>query len=161
MLAGAHKKFYRVQHAEIYLLDLKVQDKHKMKLPFAMVSKHIFCTSASPTTMRITTQTAILMISQRLSPPENKYKFYCNFACFSKTNLQFNKWVDLVCCRDSVEERKLDTGQKVISHLIIYRQHCYLHLNCIRCTQNSTFETDLYRMLVIRCRPMINKDSEV
>ena len=42
MLAGAHKKFYRVQHAEIYLLDLKVQYKHKMKLSLAMVSKHIF-----------------------------------------------------------------------------------------------------------------------
>ena len=42
MLAGAHKKFYRVQHAEVYLLDLKVQYKHKMKLSLAMVSKHIF-----------------------------------------------------------------------------------------------------------------------
>ena len=41
-MAGAHKKFHRVQHAEIYLLDLKVQYKHKMKLPLAMVSKHIF-----------------------------------------------------------------------------------------------------------------------
>ena len=41
-MAGAHKKFYRVQHAEIYLLDLKVQYKHKMKLSLAMVSKHIF-----------------------------------------------------------------------------------------------------------------------
>ena len=42
MLAGAHKKFYRVQHAEIYLLDLKVQYKHKMKLSLGMISKHIF-----------------------------------------------------------------------------------------------------------------------
>ena len=42
MLAGAHKKFYRIQHAEIYLLDLKVQYKHKMKLSLSMVSKHIF-----------------------------------------------------------------------------------------------------------------------
>ena len=42
MLAGAHKKFYRVQHGEIYLLDLKVQYKHKMKLSLGMVSKHIF-----------------------------------------------------------------------------------------------------------------------
>ena len=42
MLAGAHKKFYRIQHAEIYLLDLKVQYKHKMKLSLGMVSKHIF-----------------------------------------------------------------------------------------------------------------------
>ena len=42
MLPGAHKKFYRVQHAEIYLLDLKVQYKHKMKLSLGMVSKHIF-----------------------------------------------------------------------------------------------------------------------
>ena len=42
MLAGAHKKFYRVQHAEIYLLDLKVQYKHKMKLSLTMISKHIF-----------------------------------------------------------------------------------------------------------------------
>ena len=41
MLAGAHKKFYRVQHAEMYLLDLKAQYKHKMKLSLAMVSKHI------------------------------------------------------------------------------------------------------------------------
>ena len=30
MLAEAHKKFHRVQHAEIYLLDLKVQYKHKI-----------------------------------------------------------------------------------------------------------------------------------
>ena len=49
MLAEAHKKFYRVQHAEIYLLDLKVQYKHKMKLPLDMVSKRLFCTSASLT----------------------------------------------------------------------------------------------------------------
>ena len=41
-LAGAHKEFYRVQHAEIYLLDLKVQYKHKMKLPLGMVSKHTY-----------------------------------------------------------------------------------------------------------------------
>ena len=39
VLAGAHKKFYRIQHPEIYLLDLKVQYKHKMKLPLDMVSK--------------------------------------------------------------------------------------------------------------------------
>ena len=38
MLAGAHKKFYRIQHLEIYLLDLKVQ---YMKLPLDMVSKHV------------------------------------------------------------------------------------------------------------------------
>ena len=42
MLAGAHKKFYRIQHPEIYLLDLKVQHKHKIKLPLDMVSKHAF-----------------------------------------------------------------------------------------------------------------------
>ena len=46
MLAGAHKKFYRIQHAEIHLLDLKVQYKHKMKLPLDMVYMY-FCTSAS------------------------------------------------------------------------------------------------------------------
>ena len=39
MLAGAHKKFYRIQHPKIYLLDLKVQYKHKMKLPLDMISK--------------------------------------------------------------------------------------------------------------------------
>ena len=39
VLAGAHKKFYRIQHPEIYLLDLKVQYKHKMKLLLDMVSK--------------------------------------------------------------------------------------------------------------------------
>ena len=42
MLAGAHKKFYRIQHPEIYLLDQKVQYKHKIKLPLDMVSKHVF-----------------------------------------------------------------------------------------------------------------------
>ena len=42
MLAGAHKKFYRIQHPEIYLLDLKVQYKHKIKLSRDMVSKHVF-----------------------------------------------------------------------------------------------------------------------
>ena len=36
MLAEAHNKFYRVQRAEIYLLDVKVQYKHKMKLPLDM-----------------------------------------------------------------------------------------------------------------------------
>ena len=56
MLAGAHKKFYRIQHPEIYLLDLKVQYKHKMKLPLDMVSKHVICTSASLTTTQIALQ---------------------------------------------------------------------------------------------------------
>ena len=41
VLAGAHKKSERVQHTEIYLLGLKVQYKHKTKLPFDMVSKHV------------------------------------------------------------------------------------------------------------------------
>ena len=41
MLAGAHKKFYRTKHLEIYLLDRKVQYKHEMKLPLDMVSKHV------------------------------------------------------------------------------------------------------------------------
>ena len=41
-MAGAHKKFYRIQHPEIYLLDLKVQYKHKIKLPLDMISKHVF-----------------------------------------------------------------------------------------------------------------------
>ena len=40
-MAGEHKKFYRVQHAEIYLLDLNVQYKHNIKLPLDMVSKHV------------------------------------------------------------------------------------------------------------------------
>ena len=46
MLVEAHKKFYRIQHPEIYLLDLNVQYKHKMKLPLDMVSKRVllyFC----------------------------------------------------------------------------------------------------------------------
>ena len=38
MLPGAHKEFYRIQHPEIYLLDLNVQYKHKIKLPLDMVS---------------------------------------------------------------------------------------------------------------------------
>ena len=42
MLAGAHKKFCRIQHPEIYLLDLKVQYKDKIKLPLDMVSKRVF-----------------------------------------------------------------------------------------------------------------------
>ena len=43
MLAGAHKNFFRIRHVhpEIYLLDLKVQYKHKMKLLLDMVSKHV------------------------------------------------------------------------------------------------------------------------
>ena len=49
MLTGAHKKFYRIQHPEIYLLDLKVQYKHKIKLPLDMVSKHVFLYLASLT----------------------------------------------------------------------------------------------------------------
>ena len=39
MLAGAHKRSERDQHTEIYLLGLKVQYKHKTKLPLDMVSK--------------------------------------------------------------------------------------------------------------------------
>ena len=43
MLAGAHKKFYRIQHPQIYLLDLNwVLYKHKIKLPLDMVTKHVF-----------------------------------------------------------------------------------------------------------------------
>ena len=56
VLAGAHKKFYRIQHPEIYLLDLKVQYKHKIKLPLDMVSKHVFlylCTSLTNSHERI------------------------------------------------------------------------------------------------------------
>ena len=41
MLAGAHKKLYRIQYPEIYLLDLEVQYKHKMKLPLDMVNKQV------------------------------------------------------------------------------------------------------------------------
>ena len=41
VLTGAHKKSERVQHTEIYLLGLKVQHKHKTKLPLDMVSKHV------------------------------------------------------------------------------------------------------------------------
>ena len=41
-MAADHKKFYRIQHPEICLLDLKVQYKHKIKLPLDMVSKHVF-----------------------------------------------------------------------------------------------------------------------
>ena len=29
-------KFYRIQHPEIYLLDLKVQYKHKIRLPLGL-----------------------------------------------------------------------------------------------------------------------------
>ena len=36
------KYLYRFQHPEIHLLDLKVQYKHKIKLPRDMVSKHVF-----------------------------------------------------------------------------------------------------------------------
>ena len=51
MLAEAHKKFYRIRHPEIFLLDLKVQYKHKIKLPLDMVSKHVhFCAFASQAT---------------------------------------------------------------------------------------------------------------
>ena len=42
VLAGGHKKFYRIQHSQIYLLDPKVQNKHKIKFPLDMVSKHVF-----------------------------------------------------------------------------------------------------------------------
>ena len=42
MLARAHKKFYRIQHPEIYLLDLKVQYEHKIKLSLDMISKYVF-----------------------------------------------------------------------------------------------------------------------
>ena len=39
MLAGAHKKFYSIQHPEIYLLDRKIQYKHKVKFLYIL---HIF-----------------------------------------------------------------------------------------------------------------------
>ena len=41
LLAGAHKKFERARHTEIYLLGLKVQYKPKFKLPVDMVSEHV------------------------------------------------------------------------------------------------------------------------
>ena len=41
MLAGAHKKFERVRHTEIYSLGLKVQHEPKFKLPLDVVSKHV------------------------------------------------------------------------------------------------------------------------
>ena len=48
MLAGAHKKSERVQHIEIYLLGLKLQYKHKTKLPLDMVSKHVLLSVQRP-----------------------------------------------------------------------------------------------------------------
>ena len=48
MLAGAHKKSERVQHTEIYLLGLKVQYKHKTKLPLDMVSKRVLLSVQRP-----------------------------------------------------------------------------------------------------------------
>ena len=42
MLTGAHKKFYRIQHPEIYLLDLKVQYKHKIK-GISEIKNLLFC----------------------------------------------------------------------------------------------------------------------
>ena len=50
MLAGAHKKSERVQHTEIYLLSLKVQYKHKTKLPLDMVNMY-FCPFSALTNM--------------------------------------------------------------------------------------------------------------
>ena len=50
MLAGAEKKFEDVQHTEIYLLGLKVQYKHKKKLPLDMESKHVLLYLRRPTT---------------------------------------------------------------------------------------------------------------
>ena len=41
MLAGAHKKFESAQHTEIYLTDLKVQHKPKVKLPLDLVNKNV------------------------------------------------------------------------------------------------------------------------
>ena len=48
VLAGAHKKSECVQHTEIYLLGLKVQYKHKTKLPLDMVSKHVLLSVQRP-----------------------------------------------------------------------------------------------------------------
>ena len=48
VLAGAHKKSERVQHTEIYLLGLKLQYKHKTKLPLDMVSKHVLLSVQHP-----------------------------------------------------------------------------------------------------------------
>ena len=47
MLAEAHKKSERVQHTEIYLLGLKLQYKHKTKLPLDIVSKHVLSLSVA------------------------------------------------------------------------------------------------------------------
>ena len=41
VLAGAHKKFESAQHTEIYLTDLKVQYKPKIKLPLDRVRKNV------------------------------------------------------------------------------------------------------------------------
>ena len=47
-MAGAHKKSECVQHTEIYLLGLKVQYKHKTKLPLDMASKHVLLSVQLP-----------------------------------------------------------------------------------------------------------------
>ena len=52
VLARAHKKFYRIQHPEIYFLDLKVQYKHEMKLPLDMVSKQVLLYLCLPDYLR-------------------------------------------------------------------------------------------------------------
>ena len=39
------QELQRGEHAEVYLLTLKEQDKSKMELPLFMASKHTFCTS--------------------------------------------------------------------------------------------------------------------
>ena len=47
-ISGAHKKYERVQHTEIYLLGVKLQYKHKTKLPLDMVSKHVLLSVQRP-----------------------------------------------------------------------------------------------------------------
>ena len=48
VLAKSHKRSERVQHTEIHLLGLKVQYKHKTKLPLDMVSKHVLLSVQRP-----------------------------------------------------------------------------------------------------------------
>ena len=66
-------KFYRVQHAEIYLLDLKVQYKHKMKLSLAMVSKHIFLYYRYKTSLKYQTWPKIGTVSGFIQNTSFKY----------------------------------------------------------------------------------------
>ena len=75
VLARAHKKFCRIQHLEIYLIDLKIQYEHKMKLPLNMIRKHVLLYLHLPEYMYIYNTSSDSVIASFTNPKQERVSF--------------------------------------------------------------------------------------